>query len=142
MPNNEEEVACIGGPSKALEAMTNMAAISQIMAMFTKIVESPESYSTRIDNFPRKAAQEMLPYKVIKMDGDLTMNMIQAVEDDIAVDIKEENIETEVMSEMNSDLIECTCCASILSANVDTDLKKFLDLDEIGFKVEYRCPVC
>ena len=84
MPNNEGEVVCIGGPIKVLEAMTNMAGISQIMAMFTKIVESPESYSTRVDNFPRTAAQEMLAYKLIKMDGDLTINMIQAIEVDIA----------------------------------------------------------
>ena len=69
MPNNEGEVACIGGPSKALEKMTEMAGVSTIMSMFARAVESPESYSRKIDYFPTTVAHEMMAYKMNKMDG-------------------------------------------------------------------------
>ena len=70
LPNSEGEVACIGGPSKALSQMVNHAGVSQIMSIFTTMTEHPETFSQNLEYFPKKPLAKLTAVQLNMFDCD------------------------------------------------------------------------
>ena len=164
LPNSEGEVACIGGPSKALSQMVNHAGVSQIMSIFTTMTEHPETFSRNLEYFPKKPLDEFTAVQLNMFDCDTEalgydealqeLVDIQGNDDSVgfntdSIHDKKEKHLSEVLEEPNViEYVECIGCNDVVLFSADTfstlmnDVNKFLDLQDIGLKMEYRCPTC
>ena len=163
LSNGGGELTCIGGPSKALAKMMEQFGACQIMNMFARISEHPESFSNTLEYFP---TQKDVHNKVMEMSicqatySDLfdsevmeksTLSQINGEEQDLPADhhhICQEEF-TDVGLRGSLDLeSNCTCCLKKCFhkpdpfATIQSDGRKYLDVQELGLKMDYRCPSC
>ena len=164
LSSGEGEITCIGGPSKALAQMMNQFGAAQVMNMFTKISEHPKSFSRNLEYFPAPGKDELTAMKLAALDGNIEEDIFVGLlketfpEDSFEEQLSANETTDEVLhangvhaiasSEDVIGVAECVCCFNVFLPTVDTiasmqnDLKKFLDLQDLGLKMEYRCPSC
>ena len=144
------ELTCIGGPSKALAKMLEQFGACQVMNMFAKISEQPQSFSTSLEYFPSQKDIVNTDYErdiCRESYSDLVhTNVIDADEfEQILVDSQNPEL---VNVENCDEEFNCTCCSlkcvpvQEQVTSVQSVARKFLDVQDLGLKMEYRCPSC
>ena len=86
LPHREGEIACVGGPSKALAEMVNQIGTSQVISMD----ENPNAFYSNIERLPLTKEDEMLSMKFNLLDADLA-EMAEGVSEKDIDDYETEN---------------------------------------------------
>ena len=128
LPNAPGEVACVGGPSRAFSTLVNSAGLLNIISMFTRMTESPLELSPLVDSFPKADLHRSL--EVMSEDHD--MEDVIKVCEELLDDEDEEPAQCDVT---------CSHCGLVVFL-LESEARKFLDLNDAGLRMEYRCPTC
>ena len=129
LPNSEDEIACVGGPSVAFSKMVDCLGVQSVMSMMARISEHPETFSIQLEFFPTQLPSQ---YPQMAADGDLPELDHVVLEDQD--DVKETPLHP-------LEVVSCKDCGTFFNA-LDTDVRKFLDINDLGLRCEYRCPTC
>ena len=146
MPHREGEVACVGGPSKALAAMVSQFGATQVVSMFVRMAENPNAFYSNIERTLRNKEEERLALKFNSMEADIASIIDEMVPSEFDEDGDETDIDSNPESSSVPMKVGHSCqiheCGVKTFNSIETDVKRYLDLDEIGLKMEYRCPKC
>ena len=153
LSNGGGELTCIGGPSKALAKMMEQFGACQVMNMFTRISEQPNSFSSSIEYFPtHKDIYDERGYDdICRATYTDTLDSVSEEEESfdlVSVDSSFHDNLSNCEEKSHVIVSECTCCtvkcksSGEVFASVQSDSRKYLDVQDLGLKLEYRCPSC
>lgn len=151
LPAAEGEIACIGEPSKAFSHMFNVVGMANLISMFSRVASHPTEITPRMEYFPTALKSKAL--QIAAHDGDAPVGLLEQVSKEVEAeeaqgeDCQHEEPEykdqgqVEGGAEVAGVPVHCMGCGLAFNS-IDHDVKRMLDIQDLGLKLEYRCPTC
>ena len=148
LPDKPGAIACIGGPVSALEGMIVANGEHAVFGHMTLLTLDLQNYRSRVDFFPKKDNGDFF---------DLPNSDLPGIEDLILEDYngkktfkpKSAAKEEEQIENISMVMVKCADCneeidmtAKHLTTAVQSELEKFMKLQEAGLETSFRCSRC